>query len=92
MCERGGGGFGAATPRNRLLPALCPDAINVFRLQAEPFQEGLVPRRMARLEHSMPSLHLRVLQADLPEHAHPLVYVHLVIHMSIYVVLAFIVH
>jgi hypothetical protein len=57
--------------------------INIFRLESQPFQETLVCGWVAGFEQFVPPLPLRLVQADLLEQGDPLVYVHIVFHMSI---------
>ncbi len=62
------------------LSKLCPDPINLFPVDSQPFQEPLVRIRMAALKNPVPLVHFRLVQADLLEHGYPFIYVHVLFH------------
>jgi len=73
--------MGATTPRADYL--LCPSPINLFRAESQPLQESLVCGRVPGFKEVVPPFSFRLVQADLLEHGHPFVYVHMVFHRSI---------
>lgn len=67
-------------PPHHALAAMFANLLDLTRRHAEPFQKALMRLRMADFKHSMPRLHLGVIQADFLKHGDPLIYINLSFH------------
>jgi hypothetical protein len=57
-----------------VLPALGSDFLDFLSRQSQPLKKFLVSLGMAVFKHSVPLLHLCVIQPQLPEHLDPVFY------------------